>query len=71
MGQRFVPTETFEARVNGFDNRYLKGQQYTIYDTPEHRELARKVQQWVGEGRVVITGATAGAVRPHKIRTGD
>lgn len=70
MGQRFVPTETFEAEVNGFTNRYQKGKQYTVYDTPDHRDLAKKVQRWAAEGRVAITGVTSGAARPVKVATG-
>lgn len=70
MGQYFVPTETFEADVNGFTNRYQRGKRYTVYDTPQHRELAKKVQRWAEEGRVNITGNSSGGVRPGVIRTG-
>lgn len=71
MGQQFVPTETFKADVNGHTNRYLAGHQYTVYDSPDHRDLAKKVMQWAEQGRVVITGVTAGAVRPPHIHLSD
>ncbi len=70
MGKIFTPTETFEADVNGHTNRYKRGQQYIVYDTPDHKELGKAVQRWAEEGRIQITGATPGAVKPAGIKTG-
>jgi len=68
MGQLFVPTQTFEAEVNGNTNRYLKGQRYTVHDTSQHKDLAKKVQEWHGEGKVKIIGHTAGRSVPTAVR---
>jgi predicted alpha/beta-fold hydrolase len=67
VGQQFVPNETFEAKVNGFTNRYMQGQLYTVYDTADHRDLAKKAQQWLNEGKITIVGVTSGAARPATI----
>lgn len=64
MGQRFIATETFEAEVNGSRNRYVEGQQYTIRDAPQYRDLAKKAQKWLSEGKIRFTGTTPRTTGP-------
>ncbi len=67
MGARFIPVVSFTAKVNGFTNSYLKGALYTVHDTPNHQDLARKCKEWQEAGRIVIVGATSGNSVPGSI----
>lgn len=67
MAQLFVPTRTFDATVYGSRNCYMEGYRYTVYDTPQHKELAQLVQKWSMDGLVTIVGTTEGAHRPTRI----
>lgn len=68
MREVFVPTQTFEATVNGRLNRYKQGQQYIVYDTPQHKELEGKVKKWAEEGKVQIVGTSN--ARPTVVKMG-
>lgn len=59
MATAFTPLQTFEAKVNDINNRYVQGQRYVCRDGALYTDLRSKIDNWEADGLIRILGQVA------------